>query len=205
MQTTAYDEPVCIPTDESHRTSLRIQQILAYEAGVGSVADPLGGSYYVESLTNKLEEEISALIKKIDDMGSMFEAVKTGWIQAEIDKALLQHQREIDRKERIIVGLNAFTIPREEDAVVDILIIPTDETRRQSEAVEKMKKERDNAAAERTLKSLHEVAKSDKNVMPYVIEAVKAYATVSEINGVIRLAYGDSYDPLGVINPPFPL
>lgn len=205
LQTTAYDEPICIPTDESHRTSLRIQQILAYEAGVGSVADPLGGSYYVESLTNKLEEEISALIKKIDDMGGMFEAVKKGWIQAEIDKALLQHQREIDRKERIIVGLNAFTIPREEDAVVDILTIPTDETRRQSEAVEKMKKERDNAAVERALKSLQEVAKSDKNVMPYVIEAVKAYATVGEINGVIRLAYGDSYDPLGVINPPFPL
>ena len=101
------------------------------------------------------------------------------------------------------MGQNAFTIPREEDAEISILTIPADATRRQAEAVEGLKKERDNGAVEKALKRLYEVAKSDENVMPYVIEAVKTYATVGEINGVIRLAYGDSYDPLGVINPPF--
>ena len=205
VQTTCYDEAVCIPTDESHRISLRVQQILAHEAGVGRVADPLAGSYYVESLTSELEEKISALIKQIEDMGGMFEAVKKGWVQKEIDSAIFQYQKEVETKERIIVGQNAFTIPREEDTEVDILVIPTDETRKQSESVERLKKERDNAVVEKALKELIVVAKSDENVMPYVIEAVKAYATVGEINGVIRMAYGDSYDPFGMINAPFSL
>ncbi|MFC1858599.1 methylmalonyl-CoA mutase [Thermodesulfobacteriota bacterium] len=202
VQTTAYDEPICIPTDDSHRVSLRVQQILAYEAGVGRVADPLAGSYYVESLTNQLEEEMAALIKKIDDMGGMFEAVKKGWVQDEIDKAVIQLQKEIENKERIIVGVNEFTIPREEDDEINILVIPTEDTKRQVEAVERLKNERDSAAVEKALKNLHGAAKSDENVMPYVIEAAKVYATVGEINGVIRVAYGDSYDPLEVIDPP---
>jgi methylmalonyl-CoA mutase N-terminal domain/subunit len=205
VQTTCYDEPVCIPTDDSHRISLRVQQILAFETGVGRVADPLAGSYYVESLTNELEKEMSALIKQIDEMGGMFEAVKKGWIQKEIDSAILQYQKEVESKERTIVGQNVFTIPREEDAEVDILVIPTEETRRQSESVEKLKRERDNTAVEKTLKELKKVAESNENVMPYVIEAVKAYATVGEINGFIRMAYGDSYDPFGMIEPPFSL
>lgn len=202
LQTTPYDEPICIPTDESHRVSLRVQQILAHEAGVGRVADPLAGSYYVETLTNQMEEEITVLIKEIDDMGGMFEAVKKGWVQEQIDNAVIEHQKKVNNKERIIVGVNEFTIPREEDEEIDILVIPTDDTQRQAEAVERLKKERDTAAVEKALKNLHEAAKSDENVMPYVVKAVKTYATVGEINGVIRLAYGDSYDPVEVINPP---
>ncbi|MFH1479697.1 MAG: methylmalonyl-CoA mutase family protein [Pseudomonadota bacterium] len=203
VQTTAYDEPICIPTDEAHRVSLRVQQILAYETGVGRVADPLGGSYYVESLTDQLEKEMVALIKKIDDMGGMFEAVKKGWVQEEIDKALIQYQREVENKERIIVGLNEFKIPYDEDEDVNILVIPTDATKRQVESVEKLKKERNNAAVGKALKSLYEAAKTDENVMPYVIDVVKEYGTVGEINGAIRLAYGDNYDPLDTIRAPF--
>ncbi|MFC1905110.1 methylmalonyl-CoA mutase family protein, partial [Chloroflexota bacterium] len=205
LQVTCYDEPLCIPTDEAHRTSLRISQILANEAGVGAVADPLAGSYYVESLTSRLEAEISALIQKIDDMGGMFEAVRSGWIQTEIDKAGIWYQQEIESKERIIVGVNDFTIPREEDTEINILKIPTEATARQVENVKRLKRERDNAQVESVLLTLHKAAKAGENVMPYVIEAAKVYATVGEINGIIRQVYGDSYDPLGVINSPFSL
>ena len=109
---------------------------------------------------------------------------------------------KVENKERIIVGLNAFTIPREEDDEINILVIPTEDTQRQVEAVKSLKNERDSAAVEKALKNLYAAAKSEENVMPYVVEAAKAYATVGEINGVIRVAYGDSYDPLEVIDPP---
>lgn len=205
VQVTCYDEPLCIPTNEAHRTSLRISQILANETGVGAVADPLAGSYYVESLTSRLEEEISALIKKIDEMGGMFVAVRKGWIQAEIDKAVIQYQKEIENKERIIVGVNDFTIPREDDTDIDILKIPNEATAKQVENVKRLKRERDNNQVEKAILSLHKAAKAGENVMPYVIEAARVYATVGEINGTIRQVYGDNYDPLGVIKSPFNL
>ena len=203
LQVTCYDEPICIPTDEAHRTSLRISQILANESGVGAVADPLAGSYYVEWLTGRLEEEIAALIQKIEDMGGMFEAVRSGWVQSEIDKAIIKYQQEIESKERILVGVNDFTIPREDDTEINILKIPTEATAKQVESVKRLKKERDDVQVKRALVDLAAAARAGENVMTRVIEAAKVYATVGEINGVIRQVYGDSYDPLDVIKNPF--
>lgn len=203
LEVTAYDEPICIPTDQAHRTSLRIQQIIAHETGAASVADPLGGSYYIEHLTNKLEEEITSLLLKIENMGGIVEAMKTGWLDQEIDQALFQYEDEVESKKRIIVGMNEFIIPPEEDVSIAALNIPPELGAIQAEKVKRLKKERDNNKVREALKKLKERTMLGENVMPYVVEATKAYATIGEIVGTIRQAYGYDYDPAGVISSPF--
>jgi len=205
LEVTTYDEPICIPTDEAHRTSLRIQQILAYEIGAARVADPLGGSYYVESLTNKLETEIMDLINKIEEMGGIVKAIKSEWLDREIDEALIKYQEEVENKERIIVGVNEFVIPPEEDSEIDHLKISYEKGIDRIQKIERLKKERDNGAVEESLKRLYQISKSDENIMPYVIEANMNYATIGEIVGTVRVAHGNSYDASEVLDPPFPL
>jgi methylmalonyl-CoA mutase, N-terminal domain len=200
LEVTTYDEPICIPTDEAHRTSLRIQQILAYEIGAARVADPLGGSYYVESLTNKLETEIMDLINKIE-----VKAIKSEWLDREIDEALIKYQEEVENKERIIVGVNEFVIPPEEDSEIDHLKISYEKGIERIQKIEGLKKERNNGAVEESLKRLYQISKSDENIMPYVIDANMNYATIGEIVGTVRVAHGNSYDASEVLNPPFPL
>lgn len=185
----AYDEPICLPTEKSHRIAVRTQQILAYEIGVANVADPLGGSYYVEYLTNKLEEEIWEVIKKIDDMGGAIEALASGWMHNEIDKAAYGYQREVETGERILVGKNAFTIPEEEDTLEDEepphRVVP--------EAVEKhlanlkgLRRTRDQRRHREALAELKRAVEAkDVNLFPPLIEATKAYATVEEIHDIL--------------------
>jgi len=205
LEVTTFDEPICIPTDEAHRVSLRIQQIIAHETGTARVADPLGGSYYVEALTSKLEKEIMDLINKIEDMGGIIEAMKSEWLDREIDESLIKYQKEVENKERIIVGMNDFVIPPEEDTEIDHLEISYEKGLDRVEKIKTLRRERDNQAVDASLKVLYEKSKGHENIMPYVIDAVSYYATIGEVVGMVRLAHGNTYDPSEVLSPSFPL
>ena len=200
MDLCCYDEAVHIPSEQAGIVALRTQQILAYETGITSVADPLGGSYYVESLTNRLEEEASKILKEIEDMGGIVQAMKTEWVDRLIDKEALKYQKDVETNQRVIVGLNAFTTEETETTG------GYHRTRPQAEAeqianVKRLKETRDNQKVKATLDNLRRRAEEGErvNLMPEVIEAVKAYATVGEIAGTIRQAYGFRYDPFGEI------
>ncbi|OIP31808.1 MAG: hypothetical protein AUK23_05915 [Deltaproteobacteria bacterium CG2_30_43_15] len=201
----SYDEPIAIPTEESHRLALRTQQILACETGVANVADPLAGSYYLESLTNRIEEEATMILKKIDDMGGMIVAIEKGWIDQEMEKAAYQYQKEVESKERIIVGVNEFTVPPEEDVQGDYHKTPSEVSEKREAALKELRETRDNDVVRKGLKRLNEAAekKQRENLLPFIIEAVNAYATTGEILGTIRMGFGYTYDPFEVLSHPF--
>jgi len=201
----SYDEPIAIPTEESHRLALRTQQILACETGVANVGDPLAGSYYLESLTTKVEEEASKVLDKIEEMGGMITAIESGWIDREMEKAAYQYQKEVDEKSRIVVGVNEFTIHPEEDIQGEYHKTPSGVIDRRVASLKELRETRDNPRTGETLKRLREVAekKDGENLLPYIIDAVKAYATTGETLGTIRMAFGYSYDPFEVLEHPF--
>ncbi|PSP32482.1 methylmalonyl-CoA mutase [Halobacteriales archaeon QH_10_67_22] len=193
LHTNGKDEALSLPTEESVRTALRTQQILAHESGVADTADPLGGSYYVESLTDDLEREAFEIIEKVDDRGGMGRAIESQWVQRQIQDVAFQRQEEIDEGERIIVGVNEFTV--EEDAQdADIEEVPEEQERRQTERVESVREERDEAAVEAALAAVREAARGDENLMPSLVDAVKAYATTGEVCDAMRDVFGE-YQP----------
>ncbi len=199
-----YDEPICLPTEQSHRIALRTQEILAYETGVANVADPLGGSYYVEWLTNKLEEEMQKIIEEIDRIGGGYEAVRTGWMEEQTRKMAIQYQKEVESGERIIVGRNAYKVEEDEEEGIPIMKIDPEKVEEHMRNLRELREKRDKERLKRAMAHLREVAeKRNENLIPAIIEACKAYATVGEIMGVIREAYGYSYDPFGVLENPF--
>ena len=201
----SYDEPIALPTEEAHRIALRTQQILAHETGVATVADPLAGSYYIESLTNGIEGEAVKIIEKIEEMGGMTAAMESKWLDNEIEKAAYKYQKETDSKDRIIVGVNEFVIPPEEDVEGDIHEISEEAAKIQTEGLRELRKNRDNDKVKETITKLRKTAekKSGENLLPSIIDAVKAYATIGEINGTIREAFGYHYDTMGVLTSPF--
>jgi methylmalonyl-CoA mutase N-terminal domain/subunit len=201
----SYDEPIALPTEEAHRIALRTQQVLAYETGVANVADPLAGSYYIENLTNMIEEEAAKIINEIEEMGGITAAMDSKWLDNEIEKAAYKYQKEIDSKDRIVVGVNEFIIPPEEDIEGDVHKISGEAAKTQIEGLRELRKTRDNEKLKETLMKLREVAerKSVENLLPFIIDAVKAYATIGEINGTIRETFGYHYDTMGVLNSPF--
>jgi methylmalonyl-CoA mutase N-terminal domain/subunit len=201
----SYDEPIALPTEEAHRIAIRTQQVLAYETGVANVTDPLGGSYYVESLTNRIEEEAVSVMGEIEKAGGALEAMRTGWFDREVEKAAIKYQREIDSGERIIVGVNAFTAEREEETPGGVHRVDLQSQRIQLEKVSELKKTRDNSKVRKAVAKLRSEAEKGEqvNLMPAIMEAVSAYATRAEIMGTIRQVYGYSYDPLEVIESPF--
>lgn len=205
IHTCSYDEPICLPTEESHRLAIRTQQVLAYETGVANVTDPLGGSYYVESLTNKVEEEATNVLDEIESLGGALECMRTGWLDVEIDKAALKHQTEVDTGQRTIVGVNTFAIGREEQTPRGFHRVSQESQRRQVEKVMELKRTRDNEKVKASMRKLrHEAERGERvNLMPAILEAVSVYATRGEIMGTIRQAYGYHYDPLEVIESPF--
>jgi methylmalonyl-CoA mutase N-terminal domain/subunit len=199
-----FDEPICLPTELSQRVALRTQQILVYETGVALVADPLGGSYYIECLTNKIEAEAAKVLEEIENRGGMIEAVRTGWVDQKIEEGALNYHREIERGERIIVGMNAFTIPPEEDFIPGgVLRIPSETEQQQIARVERIKKTRDNHLVREALEKLYHKAQAGENLIPPILEAVKVYATIEEIQGTIRQAFGYSWDPFQRRKSPF--
>jgi methylmalonyl-CoA mutase N-terminal domain/subunit len=192
LHTNGKDEALSIPTEQSVRTALRTQQILAHESGAADTIDPLAGSYYVESLTDELESDAFDLLDRIDDRGGMRKAIEDQWVQRQIQDTAFERQQEIEGGERIIVGVNEFTVEEEEH--IDIEEVSDEEQRKQMDRLESVKAERDDEAVEDTLAALEDAASGDENVMPYIVDAVKAYATTGEICHTLRDVFGE-YQP----------
>ncbi|MCD7974457.1 MAG: methylmalonyl-CoA mutase family protein [Phascolarctobacterium sp.] len=192
LHTNSKDEALALPTEESVAIALRTQQIVAYESGLADTVDPLGGSYYVEALTDKIEAEAWDYIKKIDELGGAPEAIAKGYIQKEIQDSAYKWQMEIEKNERIIVGVNKFQ--QEEEAPKNLLRVDTSVGRQQADKVNKLKASRDNAKVKAALAALEAGCASDTNLMPLILDAVRAYATEGEICGVMRKVFGE-YQP----------
>ncbi len=190
LHTNGKDEALSLPTEASVRTALRTQQILAHESGAADTIDPLGGSYYVEHLTDELEEEAFEIIEEIDERGGMRAAVESGWVQRQIQDVAYERQREIEEGERIIVGVNEFTVEDEERSENLEEVDPEDE-RRQQERLAEVKERRDDEAVEETLAALQDACETDENLLPYIVDAVKAYATTGEICDAMRAVFGE--------------
>lgn len=205
LHTNSKDEAIALPTEASALTALRTQQIIAFESGVGSVVDPVGGSYYIESLTSKIEAEVEDYLKRIEEMGGAIKAVESGFIQKEIQDAAYEYHQEVEAGRKQVVGVNCF-IDEEEEQIPVQRIAPELETR-QVEALKKVRAERDNAKVERLLKELTEAAAielaqdsqpvqgqapldSRPNLIPLICDAVEAYASVGEISGALKKSFG---------------
>jgi Methylmalonyl-CoA mutase, N-terminal domain/subunit len=187
MAISCYDEGRCIPTEDAVRQSLRLQQILAYESGTTDVVDPLGGSYYIESLTNKLEKEASEYVAKIDSLGGAAAAIEQGYQQREIQEASYRYQQEIESGKRVIVGINKFISPSPK---ITLSRVGPEVEINQKEKLIQLKKDRDNAKVSQALKHLEEVAQSKDNTMPAFLECAEAYATLGEMCDVLRKVFG---------------
>lgn len=192
LHTNSMDETLALPTEQAVTVALRTQQILAEESGVANTIDPLGGSYYVEALTNKLEAQALAYIKKIDDQGGILESIERGYPQREIGEASMRFQRQVDRKEKIIVGVNRYIT---DAAPIPVLKVDEEAERRQREKMARLRKERDGARVKRALDALRQAAKEDANVMPHLLEGARSYATLGEMCDVLREVYGTYQDP----------
>ena len=191
LHTNSMDETLALPSDKAALIALRTQQILAYETGVTNTIDPLAGSYFIENLTNKIEKEVLEYFDEIDKLGGVLKCIEQGYFQREIARSAYQFQQEIDKKERVIVGVNDYILENEE---IDIPILKIDESvaRTQIDRLNKVKSERDNDKVKRCLEDLRRVAATPAdNTMPYIIEAVKAYTTMGEICDVFREVYGE--------------
>ncbi len=189
LHTNSRDEALALPSEESVRIALRTQQILAYESGVTETIDPLAGSYYLESLTNQIEEEAMKYIEKIDELGGMPQAVEKGYVQREIQNSSYKYQMEVESNERVIVGVNKFQT--EEKHHEDILKVDPEVERLQNEKINKLKSWRNNRKVEEDLLNLKKLARTDENLMPHILTAVKSYATLGEICGVLREEFGE--------------
>ena len=192
LHTNSKDEALALPTEDSVRVALRTQQIVAYESGLADVVDPLGGSYYVEALTSQIESEALDYIKKIDDLGGAVVAIEKAYVQKEIQDSAYKWQMEVERKERVIVGVNKFQI--EEKPVEGLLKIDESVGKLQKDKLAKLRATRDNAAVTAKLAALEAACKGEDNLMPLILDAVKAYATLGEVCGVMRKVFGE-YQP----------
>ncbi|MDP6345954.1 MAG: methylmalonyl-CoA mutase family protein, partial [Alphaproteobacteria bacterium] len=201
----SYDEPVAIPTEQAQMIALRTQQILAHEAGAANVADPLGGSYYVEALTDKVEAEATAFLDRIEQRGGFLAVAKSGWLQGEMDAATLAFQDEVEADERILVGVNAYTTEEEEETPGGVFRVSADSERLVVERLKRLRARRDPDALAGAMARLRDGAAAGEaeNLIPAMIDALRAKATKAEIGGIVRQAYGYSYDPLGMLENPF--
>ncbi|MHA1949817.1 MAG: acyl-CoA mutase large subunit family protein [Candidatus Thorarchaeota archaeon] len=193
LHTNSRDEALSLPTEESVQIALRTQQIIAYESGVSDIVDPLAGSYYIESLTNTIETKAMEYISKIDDMGGAPMAIEKGFIQREINDAAYQFQKSVDDEKRVVVGVNKFT--DDEESKFDYLRINPEAEREQVRQLEDVRKKRDEKEVKESLDTLRTVAEGDTNLMPPIIEAVRVYATLGEICGVLRDIFGEYKAP----------
>ncbi|ASA77913.1 methylmalonyl-CoA mutase [Thermococcus sp. 5-4] len=195
LHTNSYDEALSLPTEKSVRIALRTQQIIAYESGVVDTIDPLGGSYYIEWLTDHIYEEALKYIEKIQKMGGMMRAIERGYIQKEIAESAYKYQREVEEKKRIIVGVNEFIV--DEPLDVEILKVDPSIREKQIERLKKLRSERDNKKVEEALDKLRKAAETeDENLMPYIIEAHRHLATLGEVTDVLREVWGEYRAPL---------
>lgn len=189
LHTNSFDEALALPSEEAVQVALRTQQIIAYESGVTDTVDPLGGSYYVEWLTNSIEEKAMKYIGEIDDMGGALKAIEKGYIQREIAVSAYNYQREVDAGEQVIVGMNRFTI--NDEISPKLLEIGEEAEKSQLARIGKLKLNRDSLKVSQTLDTVRETAASERNIMPALLDAVRAYATVGEISDALRDVFGE--------------
>ena len=194
LHTDAYDEALALPTDRAALIALRTQQIIAEETGVVNTVDPLGGSYFVEALTNKMEEGTLNYFDRIDSMGGMVEAVEKGFPQREIQESAYQYQKALERRDQTIVGVNKYVMENEPQEI-PILVIDESVRGQQVERLERVRTERDGGAVSRTLDALRLAAQRGENTMPATIDAVREYATLGEICSALRDVYGVYEEP----------
>jgi len=194
LHTDAYDEALALPTDRAALIALRTQQIIAEETGVANTVDPLGGSYFVEALTNKMEQGALDYFERIDAMGGMVEAVEKGFPQREIQESAYQYQKSLERGDQTIVGVNKFEM-KDELQEIPILVIDESVRHQQVERLERVRSERDGGAVSRTLDVLRLAAQRGENTMPATIDAVREYATLGEICSALRDVYGVYEEP----------
>jgi methylmalonyl-CoA mutase N-terminal domain/subunit len=188
-----FDEALALPTDDAQRIALRTQQIIAHETGVGDTVDPLAGSYFVEHLTNELERQAMDYIKQVDEMGGAVTAIESGWMQTQIAEAAWSYQRDIDERNEVIVGVNEYTEGGEQPQA--IFSVDRRLVDHQLKRLEHHRAERDHAAVTAALEGLRAACEGDTNLMPPIIEAVRAYATLGEICGAMREVFGEYQAP----------
>jgi methylmalonyl-CoA mutase N-terminal domain/subunit len=194
LHTDAYDEALALPTDRAALIALRTQQIIAEETGVVNTVDPLGGSYYLEALTEKMEEEALEYFRKIDGMGGMVSAIEKGFPQREIQDSAYQYQKAVERGEQVIVGVNKYTMSSE-SSEIPILVIDESVRGHQVERLDQTRSSRDNGAVKTALEKLKQAAQKNENTMPSIIDAVRSYATLGEICSALRDVYGLYEEP----------
>ena len=189
LHTNSMDETLALPSEKAVKIALRTQQLLAYETGVINSVDPLGGSYYVESLTDKMEAEANRIFDEIDSLGGVIPAIEAGYFQREIADAAYRYQRELENKEKFVVGVNEFV---EENEKIDIPILQISEEveKRQVDRLTELKRNRDNAAAEASIEKIKQAALSNVNLMPVLVEAAENYVTLGEMVGALKEHFG---------------
>ncbi len=194
LHTNSMDEALCLPTEDAVRVALRTQQVLAHESGAANTIDPLAGSYYVEALTNEMEEEAYKYFEKVEALGGVVEAIEKGFFQREIAEASYRYQKEIDSRARKIVGVNDFVL-EDEQITIPVLKIDVEVERQQIERTQKIRKTRDNKKVDEALDGLRKASEGDDNVMPHIVKAVREYATIGEIFQVWRDLWGEWDEP----------
>jgi methylmalonyl-CoA mutase, N-terminal domain len=195
LHTNSMDETLALPTEKAVQIALRTQQVLAFETGVASTIDPLAGSYYVEALTDRLEAQAEEIFAEVDALGGVVPGIEGGYFQRNIARAASRQQREIEDVERVIVGVNDFTVEGEE-LEIPLLKIGEEAERRQRQRMAELRATRDQAAVDRTLAALKEAAASDRNVVPYILDAARAYATLYEIRAAMEEEFGAYREPV---------
>jgi methylmalonyl-CoA mutase N-terminal domain/subunit len=189
LHTNSKDEALSLPSEQAAQTALRTQQIIAYESGVVNTVDPLGGSFFIEYLTDQIEKEAKKYIDFIEKNGGALWAVESGFYSKEIQKSAYEYQKQIEKNEKIIVGVNRFEIDKEE--LKDIFKIDLKTQKEQIKRLNQVKKERDDSKVEKLLKALKMKAQSDENLMYPILECVEAYATIGEMCDVLREVWGE--------------
>ncbi|MFB6087425.1 MAG: methylmalonyl-CoA mutase family protein, partial [Haloarculaceae archaeon] len=202
LHTNSFDEALALPSEEAVRVALRTQQIIAEESGAADIVDPLGGSFAVESLTDEIEEKAMAYIEEIREMGDgsvkegVLAGIDEGYFHREIQDSAYEYQERVEDGEEVVVGVNEYAI--EEDTRPEILQVDEETQARQRSRLDEVKAERDDEAVEDRLAALSDAIDADENVMPYIVDAVKAYATMGEIMGVFEDHYGSYRESIGL-------
>ena len=189
LHTNSRDEALALPTEDSVRIALRTQQIIAEESGAADVIDPLGGSWYLEKLTNDIEKDATEYLEKIDSKGGAINAIEQGYIQREIQEAAYKHQKSLESKEKVVVGVNSYQI--EEDEASDLLRVDPIVEENQLKKLGELKKSRNNDDVTKRLSALENAAETSENLIPYILEAVNSYATIGEISNILRKKFGE--------------
>jgi len=193
LHTNSLDEVYAVPTETAATIALRTQQVIAEESGVTNTVDPLGGSYFVEALTDKMEEEALKYINKIDELGGIVRAIELGYPQQEIANAAYAYQKQLERKEKIVVGVNKYQV--DEEKPIEFLKIDPEVEEKQVARLKEVKKNRNQSRVTACLADLKKASQGSENLMPHILAAVKEYATLQEICDVFRGVFGTYRDP----------